>query len=130
MQYGAGFAIDGFGPQRFFESRNQAGGIMPVEVSVGRHNHVGNNRNHAEEVMFLSGRHGSGNLAVTINAWPCTGERHHDCHRLFAQQSLNRTIVVTITGDHAGYSANHPNRVGGLATGTITYTNGQLVGYT
>lgn len=103
---------------------------MPVEVSVGRRDYVGTNRLHAEEVMFNSGRHSAGNLAVTINAWPCTGERHHNCHLLFTQRSVGRTIVVTVTADHAGYSANHANRAGGLTTGTITYTNGNLVVYT
>ena len=99
---------------------------MPVEATVGRRTYPSTDRNHAEEVMFSSGRHNTGNLAVDLNAWPCTGERGHDCHALFIARSVGRVITVTVTDDHGGYAANHGQTIG--STGTITYNN-QVVTY-
>jgi hypothetical protein len=97
--------------------------MMPVELSVGKKDYEGDHRYHAEEVMFASGKYESGDFTVSINAWPCVGERGHNCHQLFKNRSKGRTITVVITGDHAGYAVNHNgNRFG--ATGTITYKDG------
>lgn len=99
---------------------------MPVEVTLGRNTYAGDNKLHAEEVMFNSGKFpAQGNVNVSMNAWPCTGERHHNCHQRFIERSAGRTITISITGDHAGYAANHGKPFG--ATGTITYTNGVAV---
>lgn len=97
---------------------------MPVTASVGRKVYEGTNSNHAEEVLFESGKYNSGNLTVDLDAWPCTGERGHNCHRLFQTRSMGRIITVNIGGDHAGYAVNHGQQFG--ATGTITYDNGEV----
>ncbi len=95
---------------------------MAVEISVGRRSYEGNNQQHAEEVMFGSGRYEAGDFAAEMNAWPCTGERHHDCHALFTRKSAGRTITLTVTGDKGGYAKNHDLDFG--ATGTIVYADG------
>lgn len=95
---------------------------MPVSVTVGKKEYEGTKSNHAEEVMFNSGRHDTGNLTIEMNAWPCTGERHHNCHNLFLQKSNGRTITVVVNEDHGGYAKNHGQHFG--AKGTITYANG------
>ncbi|WP_437985447.1 hypothetical protein [Sorangium sp. So ce117] len=94
---------------------------MPISVTVKGKTYESDGHYHAEEVMFASVKR-QGNLDVEMNGWPCTGERHHDCHQLFLDQSANRTITVTITGDHAGYAANHGRKFGDK--GTITYAAG------
>lgn len=95
---------------------------MPIKVSIGKHPYESTKNDHAEEVMFASGKYNDGNFTVNMNGWPCTGERHHDCHQLFINRSIGRTITVNVTGDHAGYARNHSKNFG--ATGTITYNNG------
>lgn len=97
---------------------------MPVEATVGRRTYTSTDRDHAEELLFNSGRHDDGDLAVELNAWPCTGERHHNCHALFIRKSANRRITVTVTQDHGGYAANHHRQMG--TVGTITYNNGMV----
>jgi hypothetical protein len=96
---------------------------MPISISVGRRTYQSTNRNHAEEVMFSSGNH-RGDFDADMDGWPCTGERGHNCHELFIRQSAGRTITLTVSGDHAGYAANHERAFG--ATGTITYNNGAV----
>lgn len=96
---------------------------MPVEISVGRRSYESTNRNHAEELMIASGRH-QGSFSAEMNAWPCTGERGHNCHELLRRSSIGRTITVEITDDHGGYAANHDQAFG--STGTITYSNGEV----
>ncbi len=96
--------------------------IMPIKVSVGNREYESTNRNHAEEVMFGSGRYVAGDFTVNMDGWPCTGERNHDCNALFLRESANRTITVIVSGDHAGYARNHGKNFG--STGTITYRNG------
>lgn len=96
---------------------------MPMSISVRNRTYESTNRYHAEEVMFASGRH-RGDFEAEMGGWPCTGERGHDCHELFRRQSIGRTITLTITGDHAGYSANHGQASG--ATGTIVYSDGEI----
>ena len=97
---------------------------MPIKVSVGKYEYESTNKNHAEEVMFSVPRHQSGDLTVSMNGWPCTGERHHNCHDLFIKQSAGRTITVVVDNDHAGYSANHGRKVN--PTGTIVYNRGTV----
>lgn len=96
---------------------------MPVEVSVGKKDYESTNKYHGEELALAA--HPVGNITVNMNAWPCTGERGHDCHALFKKKSAGRTITVVINADHAGYAANHGRAFG--ATGTITYTKGVAV---
>jgi len=95
---------------------------MPVEASVGRRAYPSTKKNHSEELLFASNRYNAGDLEVEMNAWPCTGERGHNCHELFRRNSAGRTITVTVTEDHGGYAANHGKPMGTI--GTITYTNG------
>lgn len=95
---------------------------MSVEISVGKRSYTGTKSKHAEEVMFDSGRYDDGNFNAEMNAWPCTGERHHNCHNLFLTQSAGRRIVLTITDDKGGYAKNHDLDFG--ATGQIVYDNG------
>src|SRR5437868_14307273 len=95
---------------------------MPISVTVNRKTYESTNKKHAEEVMFESGKHNGGDLAVEMDGWPCTGERGHDCHRLFTNRSAGRTITVTVAGDHGGYAKNHGKNFGD--TGTITYARG------
>jgi hypothetical protein len=95
---------------------------MAVEARVGRYGFESTSSNHAEELLFASGRFDTGNFTVDLNAWPCTGERGHDCHNLFITKSSGRTITVNVTDDHGGYAANHGLAFG--STGTITYANG------
>ena len=71
---------------------------MPISVTVNRKTYESTNKKHAEEVMFESGKHNGGDLAVEMDGWPCTGERGHDCHRLFTNRSAGRTITVTVGG--------------------------------
>lgn len=98
---------------------------MPVQITAnGKKSYEGNDRNHAEEVMFNSGKYDSGTLNVEMDAWPCTGERGHNCHALFIRKSAGRKITLTITSDHGGYAANHGKTMG--STGTITYDNGSV----
>jgi Cu2+-containing amine oxidase len=97
---------------------------MPVNAYVGKKKYEGTDRNHAEEVLFASGKYNAGNLTVDLDAWPCTGERGHNCHRLFQTRSAGRTITVNVSGDHAGYAVNHGLQFG--ATGTITYADGAV----
>ncbi len=97
---------------------------MPVKAYVGKKEYPGNDRNHAEEVLFNSKKYDIGNLTVELDAWPCMGERGHNCHNLFKTKSIGRTITVNITGDHAGYAVMHGKKFG--ATGTITYANGVI----
>lgn len=95
---------------------------MPITVSVGKKSYESTDSTHAEEALFRSGRHDSGDIAVEMDAWPCTGERHHNCHQLFLDKSTSRRITVTVTNDHGGYAKNHGRDFG--ATGTITYQFG------
>lgn len=95
---------------------------MPVSVSVGRRDYQSTNSKHAEEVMFDSGRYDSGDFEVEMDAWPCTGERHHNCHKLFKEKSSGRKITLIINGDHGGYAANHGKPFG--SSGKIVYNNG------
>jgi hypothetical protein len=92
---------------------------MAIEISIGKKTYVSDKKRHAEEVMFADPKHKTGDLEVEMNGWPCTGERGHDCHALFKEQSRGRTITLTITDDHAGYAANHGKRFG--AGGKIIY---------
>jgi hypothetical protein len=95
---------------------------MPVTVNDGKKDYPSTNNIHGEEEMFNKTKFQSGNFTVTMNAWPCTGERHHNCHQLFKTKSVGRIITVVITGDHGGYARNHGKAFG--AKGTITYNNG------
>ena len=97
---------------------------MPVKATVGKKEYVSTSKNHAEELLFASGKYnaGTGNFTVELTGWPCVGERGHNCHQLFKHQSANRVITVVMIEDHAGYAANHGGVTGN--TGTITYTNG------
>lgn len=97
---------------------------MPVTVCVGKKSFDSDNRKHAEENMFAVAKYQNGDLEVEMNGWPCTGERNHDCHALFIEQSRGRTITVTITDDHGGYARNHDKIFG--ATGTIIYQRGTV----
>lgn len=98
---------------------------MPVNVTANKKTYASTKKNHAEELMFAITKNTSGNLDVSMDGWPCTGERGHNCHQLFKDQSAGRTITVSIGADHAGYARNHGKAFG--ATGTITYTNGAAV---
>lgn len=95
---------------------------MPIEISVGKKTYESTKSKHSEEVMFDSGKYDEGNFTAEMTGWPCTGERHHDCHALFVKQSIGRVITVVIEDDHGGYAANHGKKFGD--TGTITYANG------
>lgn len=95
---------------------------MPVSVSVGKREYYSTKSKHAEEIMFESGRYDSGDFEVEMDAWPCTGERHHDCHSLFIKKSSGRKITLIIKGDHGGYAACHGRSFG--ASGKIVYNNG------
>lgn len=95
---------------------------MATSISVGNRTYESTNREHAEERMVNSGRH-RGDIEAEMNAWPCTGERGHNCHELLRRQSVGRRIVLTITDDHGGYARNHGREFG--ATGTITYNDGE-----
>jgi hypothetical protein len=97
---------------------------MPIKIAVGKREYESTNKNHAEEVMFASGKHNAGNFTVEMDGWPCTGERGHNCHRIFILRSAGRTITVEVTGDHGGYAKNHGRDFG--STGTITYANGAV----
>jgi hypothetical protein len=96
---------------------------MPVHATVGNRTYPSDDRDHAEEKMFASNRYNAGNFTVELDAWPCTGEKHHNCHQLLKQRSMGRVITAIVTGDHGGYARNHGLAFG--ATGTITYTNGE-----
>ncbi|MEW6982678.1 hypothetical protein AAD001_08505 [Colwelliaceae bacterium 6471] len=95
---------------------------MPIEISVGKRTYQSTDRKHSEEVMFESGKYNNGDFTAEMTGWPCTGERHHNCHDLFKRQSKDRTITVIVEDDHGGYAKNHGKEFG--ATGTITYVNG------
>ncbi len=95
---------------------------MPITATVGRREYQSTDRYHAEEVMFSSGRYDAGDFEVEMNGWPCTGERHHNCHELFIRKSAGRTITVIVEADHGGYAANHGLRFG--STGQIVYADG------
>lgn len=95
---------------------------MPISITAGKKSYEGTNSNHAEEVLFHSGRHDSGDLIIEMNAWPCTGERKHNCHELFKKKSAGRTIKLKVTDDHGGYAKNHDKHFG--EKGTITYADG------
>ncbi|WP_437769252.1 hypothetical protein WMF27_09430 [Sorangium sp. So ce281] len=95
---------------------------MPISVTVKGKTYESDGHYHAEEIMFASVKR-KGDLEVEMNGWPCTGERYHDCHKLFLDQSASRTITVTITDDHAGYAANHGLKLG--AKGKIIYAKGE-----
>ena len=95
---------------------------MPIKASVGKKEYESTKKNHAEEVMFYSGKYDAGNFTVDLDGWPCTGERGHNCHAMFIIRSANRTITVNINGDHGGYAMNHARQFG--STGVITYTDG------
>lgn len=95
---------------------------MPIVISVGRRTYESTNSNHAEEVMFASKRYDSGDFTAEMTGWPCTGERHHNCHQLFKTKSTGREITINVTGDHAGYAKNHGKEFGDI--GTIIYANG------
>ncbi len=84
-------------------------------------------RNHAEELVAGDIASGS-EYRITLNAWPCTGERGHNCHALLQQtaNSNNVTITAICTSDHGGYAANH-HRAG--PTGTITYAPNEEPAY-
>ena len=97
---------------------------MPISISVGKRTYQSTDRNHAEECLFLSRKHDTGDLSAEMDGWPCTGERGHDCHQLFIKQSLGRTITLSITADHGGYARNHDKDFG--ATGTIIYHDGTV----
>lgn len=94
---------------------------MPITITVKGKDYESTKKNHAEEVLFGSGKH-KGDFEAEMDGWPCTGERGHDCHALFIKESAGRTITLTISGDHGGYAANHGFDFG--HTGTITYDNG------
>jgi len=94
---------------------------MPTKASVGKKEYESTKQNHAEELLFASGKHRLGNITVELDAWPCTGERGHNCHALFQRESANRIITVVVGGDHGGYAKNHGKEFN--ATGTITYNN-------
>lgn len=98
---------------------------MPIETSVGRKTYESTNTKHSEEVMFESGKYKEGNFTAEMTGWPCTGERHHNCHELFLKQSVGRVITVVVEDDHGGYAKNHGKNFGD--TGTITYANGVAV---
>lgn len=95
---------------------------MPIEISVGKRFYESTNSKHSEELLFESGRFDEGDFVAEMNGWPCTGERHHDCHALFIKQSTGRIITVIVEGDHGGYAKNHGKEFGD--TGVITYRNG------
>lgn len=96
---------------------------MSVDVTIKKKTYSSTKKNHGEEIMFSTGKYNTGDLAISMNGWPCTGgHNHHNCHDLFIRKSAGRTITITITGDKAGYALNYGRKLG--ATGTITYTNG------
>jgi hypothetical protein len=89
---------------------------------------TGDKKRHAEEVLFAKLKDDVGDLNLEMNAWPCISQgRHHDCHGLFQRKSKGRTIILTITGDSGGYSADHNMLIG--ATGKITYTDSNIPVY-
>jgi hypothetical protein len=95
---------------------------VPVSITVSGRTYDSDKKYHAEELMVGSGRH-RGDIEAEMNAWPCTGERGHNCHDLLLRQSAGRTIVVTVTDDHGGYAANHGLKMG--TTGKVTYKDGK-----
>ena len=109
-----------------------------IVAQVGRQEYRGTDSEHSEEVMFKDTVRKTGNFAVSLNAWPCTGtgnssSEKHNCHPLFKDQSSGRTITVTVTGNHAGYAADHLTRSHAQfgrrfekdLSGTIVYRDGQ-----
>ncbi len=97
---------------------------MPTTLFIGKDIYESTKSRHAEELMFSNPKYSSGDLEIEMNAWPCTGERGHDCHELFRRKSEGRRITVEITDDHGGYARNHGKAFG--STGTIIYDNGNV----
>ncbi|MGJ8666986.1 MAG: hypothetical protein ACSHW7_11500 [Patiriisocius sp.] len=97
---------------------------MPVEATVGKKTYPSNNNNHAEEVMFNTGKYETGDFTVELDAWPCVDEGFHNCHQKFIDKSHGRTITVIVNDDHGGYAKNHGFDFG--AMGTITYDRGNV----
>jgi hypothetical protein len=105
--------------------------MTKVEIAIRKDSgsysakYEGTKTNHAEEVLFNDTKHESKNpLNLEMNAWPCTGERHHNCHELLKKQSGQRVIILKITGDQGGYAQNHLPM--SQHNNTIVYTNGNV----
>ena len=98
---------------------------MPIEITVGKKTYESTKHNHAEEIMFNSGRYEAGDFTAEMDGWPCTGEhKGHNCHALFTRQSAGRTITLIVNDDHAGYAKNHDFDFDTI--GKIIYSNGKI----
>ncbi|MCG7490387.1 hypothetical protein MHN79_12895 [Vibrio sp. Of14-4] len=117
-----GGGVSGLEGKGVLETNTETPIQRAVIASVGKTTYESGGDKHAEERLFKGGKYATGDLTISMNAWPCIGEGFHNCHKLFKEKSKGRTITVKVTGDKAGYAACYGLVPG--STGTIVYEDG------